>query len=86
LFLINNFNAFPKSDVIFDFLRRVFRLRIKPSRVFVGCAVCYNIVITRRAFPGANRVRLALAEKFFVYRVCGKIMISFDSDCCIAFG
>ena len=67
-------------------LRRVFRFGIKPSRVSVCYAARHDIIIIRRAFPAANRVRFAFSEILCVYRVCRKIVISFDHNGFIAFG
>jgi hypothetical protein len=67
MFSGNNLNAFPKRDVVFDFLCCVFRFGVKPNRVFVCFAASRDIIITRRAFPAANCMRFARAEIFFVY-------------------
>ena len=79
-------HAFPKRDVIFNVLRGVFRARVVPRRVFVHFSVDDDVVITRRALPTADRVRVARLKIFFADRARREIVISFHDDGFVAFG
>src|SRR5262245_23004544 len=78
--------AFPKRDVIFDVLRGLFCVRIKPRRVFIHFSVDDDAVITRRALPAADRVGVARLKIFFVDRVRREIVVAFDDDGFVTFG
>src|SRR5262245_8121069 len=83
-FLYNH--AFPKRHIIFDVLRGVFRVRIIPRRVFVHFPVDDDVVITRRALPTADSMRVAWLKALLVDRVRREIVIAFDDDCFVTFG
>src|SRR5580765_2853047 len=76
----------PEGDVVRDLLGRVLRLRVVPARIFVRLPVDHDVVVARRALPGTDRVRLALAHVLPVYRVGRKILIAFDLDRALALG
>src|SRR5215510_3866801 len=79
-------HALPKRDIIFDVLRGVFRVRIKPCRVFIHFSIDDDVVITRRALPAADRVGVARLKVFFVDRVRREIVVAFDDDGFVTFG
>src|SRR5436190_24012409 len=55
--LFRNLNSFPKRDVILDLLRLGLYLGVIPCGIGIRFAVDDDVVIARRSFPSAHRVR-----------------------------
>jgi hypothetical protein len=75
----------PERDVVFDFMRGRFRVRIVPGRIFINFFGDDDVVVTCFAFPGTDAVRAAIADVLTVDGVGGEVMIAFDYDRLIAF-
>src|SRR5437764_10496007 len=77
-------HAAPEGDVLFYLPCRVLRLRVVPSSIFVRLAADDHVVITRRPLPGADRVRLALAQVLAPHRLRREVVIALDHNRVVA--
>src|SRR6266508_851132 len=84
-YLFVHLHAAPKSDVIFDLLSRILRLRIVPSGILIRFLADLDVIVTRKSLPRTGAVRIARLEKFPLDGIRRKIMIALDDNRFIGF-
>src|SRR4029078_6480229 len=72
-------DTFPERNAARDVARSIFRFGVIPGGLRIPLAVDREVVIARRAFPPADRVRVARLQIVAPDGIDRKIHIAFDS-------
>ncbi len=75
----------PEGNAILDLGSGRFWIGIVPGGVAVYLAVNYDIVVTRLALPGTDRMAGARLQIFVVDRIAREIVIAFNDNRVVAF-